>query len=463
MKAIVYLTTVLCSASAVLATAGGMRRAQVMREMLAKAEPYYENDFERDVVANQNRKLDEDIDDDYYGFDMTEFSLKYTRCQVIKTFSEEAAANNYQNVMVSENLVIFRLCPANTCSANRRSGCSSNFGQYILPLEDYLYYMTEYKEAKEKHYCQWCQKCIANQNRRKLDAAADEDEEVADEEDEYEEVADEEDEYEGEGEDEYEDEEEEEEVVECPSDCDNYYSVCQNDNNNAIEYEDYIECQKFRTYDANGGKLNLYVGPYCNSDSSTITIDVFYDQMCTVYAGNEHDVIQVTGVSLQSNGLQDYTPHECIPCKESSLPYQNSEADENDENNISEVCVSLFEESGKCNSMMSTNGEETYASLVQFDNEKTTCTFIDNIVSGSYTQEGEVVLNQKAYNARNGYFTKVDFNMPAWQVVCLVFFIFGTVILAVIAFYLEPLVKVPVPGNKHLIHGPSHGQYGHMT
>ena len=113
--------------------------------------------------------------------------------------------------------------------------------------------------------------------------------------------------------------------------------------------------------------------------------------------------------------------------------------------------------------MMSTNGEETYASLVQFDNEKTTCTFIDNIVSGSYTQEGEVVINQKAYNARNGYFTKVDFNMPAWQVVCLVFFIFGTVILAVIAFYLEPLVKVPVPGNKHLIHGPSHGQYGHMT
>ena len=76
----------------------------MLREMLAKAEPYYENDFERDVVANQNRKLDQDIDDDYYGFDMTEFSLKYTRCQVIKTFSEEAAANNYQNVLKSSVL-----------------------------------------------------------------------------------------------------------------------------------------------------------------------------------------------------------------------------------------------------------------------------------------------------------------------------------------------------------------------
>jgi len=134
------------------------------------------------------------------------------------------------------------------------------------------------------------------------------------------------------------------------------------------------------------------------------------------------------------------------------LPYQNSEEDYEDDNTVSEICESLFEESGKCNKMLSQNSEQSYSSYVQYDNEKMTCNFIDNIVNNAYTQTGEI------YTRTSGI-TYIDLGMATWQVVSLVFLTFGTTILAYMAFHLEPLVRVPNPGNKHLMQGPSHAMY----
>ena len=318
------------------AAAGGASRSELMREMLSKAEPYYENEFERDVIQ-PHRKVQDYVDDmanDEYGFDMTKYSLKYQRCQAVKAYSDEAVAQGMSNVMVTESFVVFRLCPTYLCKSNKRAGCSSNYGQYVLPIDDYLYYMSVFNIAKEKHYCQWCKECFQNQNQRKMrkqrrgrrldedyeDADADNEEADAeeDEEEEEEDEVEEEEEEEENEEEEEQYEEYEEEDTSCPSECDNYYSRCEDDNDeDAIQYEDYLNCVKYRTYDQYGQRQNLYVGAYCASDHSTIKIDVFSDQFCTMYAGNEHNVNSITGLDFDESGLSDYYSGDCIPCKES--------------------------------------------------------------------------------------------------------------------------------------------------
>ena len=324
-----------------------------MREMLQKAKPYYKNDFERDVVQKHDRRsrglqyYDDnnsnngynygDVADDEYGFDMTEYSFKYARCQMVKSFSDDAAQQGASNTMVSSSLVVFRLCPSVSCRSSG-NGCSSDYGEYVLPLDEYLYYMSVFNEAKEKHYCYWCKQCLNKQNqrkkrkqrRRKLNEEADrEDEDEPDNEGEDEEEADDwysayavYDDYgdaDGDADGYGYGDAEDETTQSCPSECDYFADRCQNKNNddNVIQYEDYLNCVKYRTYDESGSRLNLYVGAYCSSDHSTIKVDVFYDQFCTNYAGNDHDVNTVTGLKFESKGLSDFYPKDCVPCKES--------------------------------------------------------------------------------------------------------------------------------------------------
>lgn len=347
-------------------------RKTAMKEMLLKAQPYYDNksnteSFTRDVVHPITHRQLMNDDDAYagYGFPIADYSLKYARCQMIRSFSDDAVDMGYYDVMTAQSFVVFRLCPTSSCSKNRRYGCSGSYGQYVLPLDDYIYYLSVFNEAKEKHYCNWCKECLngngnnRKKKRRRRKLEGEEDYEAAEEDEEEDADADEE--Y-GEAEDEAEDYEEEEEVVECPSECDDYYTRCQNGNNDdEIEYEQYLGCQRYRTYDGNGQKKNLYVGAYCASDSTTIKIDVFYDQYCTNYAGDEFDVNEVTGVAFDSSGLSDYYSDECITCRESELPYQNAEEDEEDDDSVSEICEQLYDLSGKCNKMMgSTGDEDTY-------------------------------------------------------------------------------------------------------
>ena len=339
------------------------RRADLMREMLQKAKPYFKNDFEKDVVHRKIQYNDGydgyeydygEVADDEYGFDMTSFSLKYSRCQMVKSFSDEAIQQGASSVLVSSSLVVFRLCPTQTCRSSNGNGCSSDYGEYVLPLDEYLYYMSVFNDAKEKHYCQWCKQCLQNQNNRKRrrrhrrlegnadyeDADADADYENADADADYEDAdadADYEDVDENEGEvEDYEDaneygedeqlyddggadEAQDEATQSCPSECNYYSDRCENNNNDdsTLDYEDYLNCKKYRTYDKYGNKLSLYVGAYCSSDHSTIKVDVFYDQFCTNYAGNDHDVNTITGLQFEDSGLSDFYPEDCIPCKES--------------------------------------------------------------------------------------------------------------------------------------------------
>ncbi len=128
-----------------------------------------------------------------FGFNPSQYSLSYSRCAAIRQFDDELAAQeDSTSVFSTKNFAVFRFCPSKTCegtsaavqylnqqaaaeqeaaqqasSYNKQSssssqaaqqqeyeepatftklqtggangeGCSSNYGEYMLELEDYL-------------------------------------------------------------------------------------------------------------------------------------------------------------------------------------------------------------------------------------------------------------------------------------------------------------------------------------
>ena len=98
---------------------------------------------------------------DDFGFDVADFSLKYAGCSAVATYSDEFADNEEMDTVVqSKKFVVFRLCPTEYCSDDRTFGCSNNYGEYILDMEDYLMFMREYKEEQMQRYCEFCEECM---------------------------------------------------------------------------------------------------------------------------------------------------------------------------------------------------------------------------------------------------------------------------------------------------------------
>ncbi len=123
--------------------------------------------------------------DNAFQFDATQYSLSYHRCAAVKQFDDElAAAEDSTTVFTTKNFAVFRFCPSLTCEgiveddggeaqaansseavegevasdaeyqnymferltvggANGR-GCQSNYGEYMVEIEDYLAIMVRH-------------------------------------------------------------------------------------------------------------------------------------------------------------------------------------------------------------------------------------------------------------------------------------------------------------------------------
>ena len=95
------------------------------------------------VIATDSRRLDEDgadgqdeaANDDYYldanyMYSFSGYSLKYAKCQPVQRFSEYAIKAGEYTPMVTDDIVILRLCPYRFCTASRTFGCHYNFAEY---------------------------------------------------------------------------------------------------------------------------------------------------------------------------------------------------------------------------------------------------------------------------------------------------------------------------------------------
>lgn len=282
-------------------------RRNLLTNLVAKAQP-------RRRLDQNVEEEEEEVDYGEFGFDVTAFSVKYTGCSAIMTYSDEAA-KEADTVLAAERFVVFRLCPTDSCNKYDAKGCSSNYGEYVLEMGDYLETMAQYNEEKLQGYCEYCQQCYEAQGQ---DA---EEEQAAEEEDAAEEDAAEED---GQERKRRLDEQAaadnqaagDDAVDACSSVCADYATLCDVEGEEAedqYEAADFFECAQFEN--ANDGSV-YYLGPHCSNDAFSIVIGVYSDEDCNTYVGNEISVYDATGIDLSGLDLSGYYPHDCQSCKE---------------------------------------------------------------------------------------------------------------------------------------------------
>jgi hypothetical protein len=120
------------------------------------------NDNNQDDYFSSNWNYDADYTNAEFGFALDNYSLKYTGCSTAETYSADQAADNGDtSVLVSKRFATFRLCPTSTCSDNKYQGCSSNYGDYVVSLDQFLNAMVELNEDRVTGYCTYCQECAA--------------------------------------------------------------------------------------------------------------------------------------------------------------------------------------------------------------------------------------------------------------------------------------------------------------
>lgn len=131
------------------------RLLQVAREVL----PGTFGSDERDL-ANQNNDDAYAQGDSYSnsGPDLSQYALKYVGCQNVHTWSDDLTGSS--SPLMMNRFVMFRLCKAKDCSAYNKWGCSYNYGEYVLPMEDYLTIMAEYHFEQFGRFCQTCYRCM---------------------------------------------------------------------------------------------------------------------------------------------------------------------------------------------------------------------------------------------------------------------------------------------------------------
>lgn len=267
-------------------------------------------------LPSELRRLDEEEDgeegDDYYVdadymVSFSGYSLKYARCQPVQRFSENAITAGEYSPMITDDIVILRLCPYRFCSSSRTYGCSYNFAEYAIDVKDYTRVMIRYAEDKTEELCDWCDSCYA---RRRLDDADEA------------------------GDDQQQDDAQDyntDDAADNYSDnaCYNYQSYCSDEYGNALckdgdddgdesymqqaDYINYLDCVRVSDED----KYSYYVRPRCDASAGTIKMAVFHDAFCSQYAGNEVS-LKSFGLGFQESAFEDfYTENACIDCSQS--------------------------------------------------------------------------------------------------------------------------------------------------
>ena len=230
-------------------------------------------------------------------------------------------------------------------------------------------------------------------------------------------------------------------------DCDTCWEECQKienmEENGYIDATEFLECAM--VYDPeDDNKEALYAGPICASSGTKIKIGIFKDEDC-MYLDSSKDVddylVDGDGVAMKlSHALLKSTYTDtCISCMEPQDADDNDGGDDaEDADEVIEMCEALYDESAKCEKTHGfDNGYANYYGYEnQLANEEVVCDFMQSLKSGTYDEEGEIIVSGSSSMNRSGKST------TGGQKFALTFFILGTVGLAVYAAMLHSkLVK----------------------
>lgn len=229
--------------------------------------------------------------------------------------------------------------------------------------------------------------------------------------------------------------------------CGEYYTYCSDQysqNQEEVDLTQFLECTAYE----NGNGQQYYIGPHCGSDHFTIGLGIFSDENCVNYIGDSVSLKQVLGYQHSDAELFQF-PETCISCD--GLDEYAEFREEAQEGRYGEyyaapdsamdtsfaMCTSLYMLSAQCNEKMS-NYEQV--SRLMTTNEKAeedrSCTFIDNIIGGSFDETGEIVLKDSTFNwndIRNRHqYGRI--RMPAGQALLLSFSIIAVIATAAMAY-----------------------------
>jgi len=386
-------------------------------------------------IAENNQQQDAQVD-------LTQYSLRFEKCQFVKSYSQDLADEGADTVLATQRFVLFRLCPSSNCAKS----CNSNYGEYLIDMQTYLQYTTEYRKQEQEEMCNACsQQCYYQANAADgQDANADGQDANADGQDANADGQD----ANADGQDANADGQDANadngggrflaDVASVSVDCSTCVTDCakiQNmEANFYLDATNFINCQQIK--DGNDDGQPLYAGPLCASQGSKIKIGVFTDDDCMIVDSTKDVDNYLTdengnGMKLSHALLKTtYSTSSCISCSK-QVKNGNYYQSENQE-----VCAELYEDAGKCESVhgfsgLSSSQNQYYDASNQLANEDLVCDFISSLKSGTYSQDGEIVIGGARMYKRGGTSTS------GGQKFALTFFIIGTVGLAVYAAMLH--------------------------
>ena len=385
-----------------------------------------DNNNNNAAAVNNNNNNAYDDDNVYFQYDLSEFSVRFEKCQYVKMFDDELLQQQQQDdddddssslvsPLALKHFVIYRLCPTETCSescggssssgSSQSSSSSSSssvvYGQYVTDVESYLKFTVENQQEYLESMCKKCENKCGDNNDNEEEAG-----------------------------DNANNNNNNNAGIDCSCSklCDRYenleeygyvdasqYLECQqfqnNNNNNNNNGEDENENNDNNGEDNNNNDNSIYIGPRCDVSGDAISIGLFYDEDCWDPI-EDQNVEDVLGAKLSYHLLaQSYYANErvCLTCQElnddededdnnENAEGENEEqdADDVDEDNVNQMCEDLYKSAAKCesrsgltNGFIQTNREDgDYEN--QVENEFMSCNFIDSLVWNSYTETGEI-------------------------------------------------------------------------
>jgi hypothetical protein len=211
----------------------------------------------------------------------------------------------------------------------------------------------------------------------------------------------------------------------------------------------FLSCTEY----TNEYGITSYVGPHCGSDHYTISLGVFTDENCVNFANQYVSLSKVLGYGYDDESFF-HLPHECISC-DGAQQFEDDEQRYNDMytgygvygeyveapneefDDIVGMCAALFESSAQCNIHMSNYGiMAKYMEDEDAAYENRYCAFIDNIVYGSFDEQGEITLKADSFDfsdwKNSDQYKKMS--MPAGQAIGLALSILLFFALGALAF-----------------------------
>ena len=269
------------------------------------------------------------------------YSLKFEKCATSQDYyggngNNDNNRNNY-NGMYQQRLVHFKLCPSNSCSS-----CEGG-ADYVIDMNEFVDAYQESKLTAQEYNCERIRENCYCEN-------ANDDERC-----EY----------------------------QCYVTAGVNYCFENNNNNgqqNEFNLEEALECQKMdvdkdainyyfyqnggqnRNYynGQQGGEMELFVGPYCSTNGKKIFLGVFTDETCS-FAAPEGIYEKLNYGQSLPYSKQSLVENNCISCAEPTEYDEQNYYDQQDADEVTDVCERLYEDAGKCETGMNIYNPNTYA------------------------------------------------------------------------------------------------------